>query len=386
MFYHEHIRFKMKKIKIITTSHAINYGAVLQAYSFKRVLEKIDNSNSVTIINYCGNDKVAGRKIYRDFSSLKNIVYNMFVFFNFKYIQNRKDLILKFDIFKNNYLGIKGPLLTNKMDVMRNLDCEYLFCGSDQIWNLNLFNDENYFLDYYKDFSDIKYNSYAVSIAENMSLSQISLIKNRTLHFSNLSIREEKTAEWLGNILKRKVYSHIDPVFLTSSSEWLYEIKKYKSHSELKNFIFVFLISQDKKDDLIIHKISKIFNCKIVYLNLHPRNTIKADVILNVLDPIEFIELIYNASCVITDSFHATAFSIIFNKTFYNIKRSNRNIRIQNLYSKLNIEDRFVDTNTDTLSLKYIDFNSVNQKILFETDKAISYLKEALEIKHDKAE
>ena len=69
----------MKKIGIITTSHAINYGAVLQAYALRKALQQTGNV-AVDIVNYCSDEAVAGRKLYRPGHSPKTMVYNALVF------------------------------------------------------------------------------------------------------------------------------------------------------------------------------------------------------------------------------------------------------------------------------------------------------------------
>ena len=69
----------MKKIGIITTSNAINFGAVLQAYALKTTLDMLGQKCSV--INYAGNESICGRNLYKDDKSIKNIIFNFFIFF-----------------------------------------------------------------------------------------------------------------------------------------------------------------------------------------------------------------------------------------------------------------------------------------------------------------
>ena len=119
---------------------------------------------------------------------------------------------------------------------------------------------------------------------------------------------------------------------------------------------------------------------------MHPIEYISADKIFHVVEPFGFIELIREASLIVTDSFHATAFSIIFNKEFYTIQRASRNIRITNLYEILEIKDRFFkqDNYQDTLSMVTIQYDNVNRRIQNEREKSIQYLREILEVSSDK--
>ena len=343
----------MYKIGLITTSHAINYGAVLQAFSLKKAIEE-NTGATVDIINYCGDEEIAGRKIYRKNNNLKNVILNIFSIFGFKYRRNRMELFRTFDKFKAENLGITGELIIdfNKLKTINEYDA--YICGSDQLWNLNLFDDPAFFLKFVK--SGVKKVAYAVSISERMSDEQMRLIGDRVSDFAAISIREYDDAQRLSEIVSKRIYNLIDPVFLHTSKEW----KKILTSSINKNekYVFVFLISHQKTDQETINRIKK--DRKVIVLNLHQISYVAGDAEINVCSPGEFLDYIYNADSVITDSFHCTAFSIIFNKLFYNIKRPTRNNRIENLYKKLSIDNRFCDSNR--LPSDYIDYSKEGMK------------------------
>ena len=81
--------------------------------------------------------------------------------------------------------------------------------------------------------------------------------------------------------------------------------------------------------------------------------------------PIEFLSLIYNADLVITTSFHALAFSLIFNTPFVyelNKKKNNNNSRLENLASICDVEARKLDS-VETFEFETINWNKVNERI-----------------------
>ena len=78
-----------------------------------------------------------------------------------------------------------------------------------------------------------------------------------------------------------------------------------------------------------------------------------------------------NAEFIVTDSFHATAFSIIYNKEFYNIKRKNRNVRIENLSRVFKIENRFVG-DYEWMERREIDYSDINQRISLQRERSIN--------------
>lgn len=358
----------MEKIGLLTTTHAINYGAVLQAFSLKTALEKYTNK-TVEVINYCGSERIAGRKLYRRLNSLKNIIIDLLIFFNVRYRNARKNLINSFDEFKGDYLNIHGKLITSNEGLEKYYYYKTLICGSDQIWNLNLFNDAAYFLSFVG--SDTIKIAYAVSISDKMSESQMCQIAEQASAFSRISVREEDDAQILSNILGRNIDNLIDPVFLHNANEWQTLLSlKFNTHES--KYLLVFFISHQAGDSQIVDMVKGARCVKVI--NLHPVDYIKGDIVIRSASPKEFMELIANADAILTDSFHCTAFSIIFNKTFFNVKRPTRNNRIENLYKKLFIPTRYISLNSQVPLVAKINYEVVNRAIKNEQKKAQAFL------------
>ena len=106
----------------------------------------------------------------------------------------------------------------------------------------------------------------------------------------------------------------------------------------------------------------------------------------NSFGPQQFLYLINHAELVLTDSFHACVFSILFNTPFYVFNRqqkatnNNMNSRLDTLLSTFRIDDRKID------DIKDIDITSINYKeveeILKEKRKlSLNFIKNALNIK-----
>lgn len=363
----------MTKIGIITTSHAVNYGAVLQCFALRYSLFNA-GADVVDVVNYCSDERIAGRKEFKACSSLKNVIYNVLIFFKYKYRKNRKQLWVLFDEFKRERLNIKGKLINNKKELEETLFYDTLICGSDQIWNLNLFNDDVYFLNFSTQVHTKFYYAYSASIAEQLSKEQELQFKKLTKRFKQISIREKKAAEWLGMLLNRTVLSTLDPVFLLPANEWSKLCSGIQKLVKEK-YALVFMISHEKDDQKIVNTIAKGFEEKLVILNLHPFKYLRGDLYLNIVSPEQFIALIKDAEFIITDSFHATSFSIIFNKVFYNIRRSTRNIRIENLYEVLEIDNRYVEAGK-SFKTKNIDYKKVNHNLNNNRDASMNYIKQ----------
>lgn len=359
----------MNKIGILTTSHAINYGAVLQAFSLKKRIEEI-TLKEVEIINYCGDEWIAGRKVFRRNTELKNLLINFMSLLRIQYRNNREELVEQFDAFKRDYLDIQGKIIHSSEELKGLQGFDTLICGSDQVWNMNLFNDPAYFLTFADRNTDKI--AYAASISDNMSKEQMKIIAERVKDFKAISVREQDDAQRLSEVLGRTVEAMIDPVFFHSADKWRLMLS-IKDNNTSK-YLFVFLISHQEQDQRTIEKVKG--NRKVKVLNLHPINYIKGDEVINCCNPCEFVKMIANADAIITDSFHCTAFSIIFNKVFYNIKRPTRNNRIENLYQKLGIESRFISGNQ--IPKRNIVYKDVNDALLNEIHKGEKYIKESI--------
>ena len=99
------------------------------------------------------------------------------------------------------------------------------------------------------------------------------------------------------------------------------------------------------------------------------------------------LRTIRGASCFFTDSFHGTIFAIHFERRFYTLKRfreqaeNNQNSRIENLFSKLGLQDYFLDESGLSVipTLPGIDYNLVKERMSIERERSLSYLKKSLE-------
>ena len=100
--------------------------------------------------------------------------------------------------------------------------------------------------------------------------------------------------------------------------------------------------------------------------------------------PKEFIWLIKNAEIVCTDSFHATVFSIIFQREFYTVKRfldtsgASQNGRIVNLLDRFDLSNRLIDDETIFKRINITNYNEVSQKLKQEREDSIQWLMNAL--------
>lgn len=365
------------KIGLITTHSAINYGALLQAYALQKYLQS--EKNSCEIINYYPNDLAQiGRKTEYKMSSIKTFVYSLLLILNFKYRRSKSIKIKYFDNFIKNKLYLSGKIVNSLEQanmVAKNYDI--LVCGSDQIWNLNLFSSDIYFLNF-KLPKETRKISYAPSIAEKLSANQMLKISKLVNSFDSISVRENQAAQELTKLLQKKVYHVLDPVFLLSKKQW----ETIAKPVDIKEpFILCYTIGASINFKQSVNILRRNQGLPLVYINLSPFDKFNSEYNLTNVSPEQFVWLFLNAKFIITSSFHGLAFSIIFNKQFFAYPSEDRNSRHLSLMKSFGLESRLL--NEENLIEKCsenssIDYDKINPKIEEFIKFSKSYLNSSL--------
>ena len=96
------------------------------------------------------------------------------------------------------------------------------------------------------------------------------------------------------------------------------------------------------------------------------------------MGPSKFMGILKNAKCVITNSFHGTALSIIFNINFYVVLPEIRQDRLLNLLHEYHLENRIVNLNQQNLLQEIIDYEQVNRMISEQRKHAINFISSIL--------
>lgn len=369
----------MKKIGIITFHFENNYGAVLQAYSLQNNIKELGYQTE--IIDFRSKNMLEAYNC----KSLKQKVHKLLSYY---WIKN---LDKKFRYFRNNYLVLSSKQYNFTYELENiNLNYDILIAGSDQIWNQSIDYQKAFYLEI-KGAENLKKISYASSLGKE----KLEECDNKeVLEYINglkyISVREDKTKEYLEKELKRKVYHVLDPVFLTSKDKWLKISKNINSKYLENGYILIYQMEKNDKILEIADKIANYLKKNIIYLDVaSPRiKTIiknpfsKYKKLFNI-GPQEFLSLINNADCIITNSFHGVVFSILFNRPFLNIKHSKRNLRMESLIRIVKIEEKIlkpIDYNLTGEELYKLSNIKINEKYLkIEIEKSKQYLKMALE-------
>lgn len=363
----------IKKVGILTFHKAINYGAVLQAYALSSTLqEKYD----VNVIDYeckqiSKNNNIESSKLKK---LVKYIIYP-------RMMMDKKKRINKFNEFVRNWLPLSTAYDESNIE-LTNGKYDAFVVGSDQVWNLRVTgNDMNYFL---KFTTDYKKYSYAASFGGSPRIfkNKEREINEALSSFQALLVRENDAVEYINEEgISTEAKLTCDPVFLLSRETWIKKMNLKKTKSK-KGYIFVYIVALDEHAITFAMDLAKRENLDVVVNQLYKGKNAYIKGTTSSMDagPLDFLQLILNAECVVTTSFHAMAFSIIFNVDFYyelSKDSNNKNSRLVSLAETFGLHSRQIDTVSNKKE-QNIDWEYVNHVIKRYSDESKKLLFDSL--------
>lgn len=274
-----------------------------------------------------------------------------------------------------------------------NYYCDTFLAGSDQIWNygINRIFDMAFMLNFVD--NSKKKISFGTSFGhgtDGTPKAQLPYLQELLKRFDSISLREESGVEICKNIYGVDATQVLEPVFCLDASEYR-ELSKLSNISESEPYILTYILDPTPEKRQAIEYYSKISGRKVInVLDGDPRVYEKNKKILdlpNIMGKIsaeDLMKLYLESSFVISDSFHGTAFAIIFNKPFLAIANAKRGIvRFKELLGKFNLLNRLA-LNQDQIPLNSsfldeIDYSSINTHIREDRDRSISWLKNAID-------
>ena len=325
-----------KRIGIVTHYYnSNNYGGMLQAYALTYWLNKAGFDAAQICYYKRPNHAISGKSVKSSLRALKKRIIK-------RIIDSRKITFKKFE----ELIPHTDLVYDDKNIKLVNDSFDIFITGSDQVWNFNWY-DENYYLSFVS--REKKKLSYSASFGKkDFSENELIVLKEKLNDFDFISVRESDSKAVLEKLLNRDVAATLDPTLLLSADEW--SNVDSNRFSGVHNYVFCYFLTSNKKIRknalLFAKKMQKqIFNIPYLQNTFEPNDLLFGNHIRDV-SPGDFISLIKNADYIITDSFHACAFSIIFHKPFFVYGRDGdmkMNNRINELLSLFDCSDCFLD-------------------------------------------
>lgn len=338
------------KIAIITINSR-NYGNRLQNYALQNILMNL--GNSVLTLRREENKKIK--------EMIKTIVQTV--------LQTKGIKFKQFD--KNIYFSNEVVTKDDYPDNICSL-YDYFIVGSDQVWN-----------PYYDfvagkcDFLEFAKSNQKVSYAASFGVSEIPDDRKKEYaewlkSFKAISVREMAGAKIVKDLADREATVVLDPTLLLDENEWKHIEKKSEACPKNK-YVFVYALGEKsdrfKKKIVQLSREFEIFDVCMVQKNGRELS----------VGPSEFLYLIRNAEMILTDSFHATVFSIIYHKKFVTFNRTglNMNSRIASLAELIDARSQLNESGDWDCEIE-IDYRKVDTILEEERRKSIDFLSKAL--------
>ncbi len=343
------------KIGILTFHRAINYGAVLQCYAMKETLRNM--GHEVCLIDYRPwyfetqrkayvKNEVKGSMLDRMKNQLAALLMS----------KNRRRTIMQFDKFLNNSFALTKPF--HQADDLDISTFDAVVFGSDQIWSPSICHgfDKVYWGNV--SHPKVRFLTYAASIGGHNKLTDEDLKQMEHLlqSYNSISVREAALQEMLKNVFKMDVPLVCDPTLLVDTDVF----DRIAIKPQEGEYVLFFALQGEDGSLEFAKSISRQLNCQLIWLQtykgLREVNGVKT---VGGVSVEEFLGYFKYARCVVSLSFHAAAFSVIFKKDFYSIDCSQGD-RARNLLRELGLEDRMVSSR-ENITFSEIDYTNVGE-------------------------
>ena len=382
------------KIGIITLFDNGNLGAALQAHALSRVLqrmghqcvdiryERVSEGKSDAQANW-----IKRRKMLSTWKGCKEFAVKAICTIALRRKLAQRGRVFSRFISENitqSEKTYRGFTALARAD--QSFDC--YICGSDNIWNKLKF-DPTYFLAFVPD--DIPKFSYAAGLsAKNLSDADQRRFLPLIERLDAVSVRDSIGVRLLRSLTDKPVREDVDPTLLLTADEWT-RMRKPVENVPL-HYIFCYLLGNNPDARKAARRLKQSTGLPIV--NLPHATTIQSsdigfgDVRKYDVDPAGFLTLVSGADYVITDSFHGSVFSILFNRNFVAFRRfrtgteADLNLRLDCLMERVYLPRRIAVNTENALELlkEQIDYQPVNQRIQELRADSLEYLRQITDI------
>ncbi len=388
----------MKKIALVTCYFQHNYGSQLQALATQMICDKLGWDNETVCID--GLRPEINRAKYRYFLSR---------IFDINTIRDKMATVRKVLAKKTNReyaqnLGLRDRIfdqfanqkyrLTRRYDSKAELGADAhnygaFIVGSDQLWLPSNITADYYTLNFVPNGIGVRKAAYATSFGiAQLPPKQARMAQDFLPRLDSVMVREESGRKLVKQLINKDVPVVADPTLLFSAEEWNETLPQKRRIDE--PYILCYLLGNNPQQRKWAKKLAQKTGYKLVQLpNLD--EYIKsdegfADYPLYDVSPLDFVALIRDAKIVLTDSFHCSVFSTLFQKQFFAFRRyaSDGNVstngRLYSLLGSLNLSERMLQANedVDTCLNMQIDYASTLERVSDMRIRSIDLLTKAI--------
>lgn len=328
------------KVAIITHPLRHNYGGILQNYALQQVLKGM--GHDVTTLEITKTDGLTLKT--RLSMALRRMFYKC-VDKNGRFLHIWSGLTSEQKLSANTWRFIGNNISVRRINGYPNeSEYEAYVVGSDQVWRPRYFDTDIAYLAFTKDFQSVKRLAYAASFGTDQWEYSSELTEKCKLlvrRFNAVSVREESGVRLCKDNLKIDATHVLDPTMLLGKDEYLNSLGI--SAASCSKGIFYYFLDDNKNKKALVNKMQKTKGCECFTVNSRVED-VNAPLQDRIQPPIEdWIRAFEESSFVITDSFHGSVFSMIFNKPFIVVGNEDRGLsRFDSILSLFNQQFRLI--------------------------------------------
>lgn len=365
------------KVAIITRHAITNYGSLLQALATQTVLENM--GHTCEVIDYIRDDEhysqqektILKRKPEWNKNIIKRALYLL--------IRQPESILSgkKFEKAQKKYLKLTKKYHTLEQLVNDIPLADIYMTGSDQVWGPTEDGtyDCSYCLAFTKD-SD-KRIAYAASFGHTkITLELEQYYKKWLSRYKYIAVREDSAVHMLKDIGIDSCQV-IDPTLLLDASFW----NKYLVPIKKKKYVLVYQLHNDPKLGEYAKRVADDMNLPLIRISTSFHQITREGQLVWCPKMGEFLSYIKNATCMVTDSFHGTAFAINFNTQFVEfLPNNNTGTRNMSILQLTGLSQRLLhDINDVELAKRKIDFTEVNKNLMKKRTESFEILRHMIE-------
>ena len=380
------------KILILTQPLHTNYGGLLQAYALQQILKGMGHdvvTDRLGVVQKLPLWNRALRFLYHatQFYILKNYRYYpyRYLFFSFnKESKAKRSIAINAERFVNIHIDTIDLFIRSNENVINTVrQFDAIVVGSDQVWRATMSDIPTYFLSFTKAIN-VQRIAYAASFGTDdlneYSKMDMKIASESIRLFDAISVREESGVHLCRDYFKIDAVHVLDPTMLLSKDDYLKLIEGEDSSCSA-DVLLTYILDRVQEKNEIINKIGNALhltsyeNGPVKYFSNIIENNVSECIFPSVS---RWLAGFRDAQFVVTDSFHGTVFSIIFNKPFVAILNSERGAsRFISLLSILGLENRLISTGGEVSEehLRPIDYTEVNRILDDWKRQSINYIR-----------
>lgn len=363
------------KVALITLHRIVNYGSVLQTYATQHVFRQL--GHKVEVLDYY-DERMTILGMLRRLKTKKKILRIPILLFLAQLVMF-PSYLKRFSVFKEflkRYINL-SPKTYKSFDELKGgkHDADIFCTGSDQVWNStwNEKIDRCFFLDFVP--LESRCFSYAASFGKDrLAEEEMPETKELLKKYEFISTRESSGVDILCSLGYIDAINVLDPTLLLKPVDWMaITSKKY----ERKKYILIYNLNRNGLIEKCANELSNIKKLPIYSISYCYHEILRAGRVLVSIKVEHFLSLIANAEYVLTDSFHATAFSANFGRKLFIFYPEHFSARLANIVSLTGIEDRVVSDQDDFAAVidKKMNPEEIQKKLERHRSVSINFLK-----------